>query len=110
MLSLTALRQAAQHYIQDNFDRVSQVAPRYHSLITVLTLLSQTKKFLSLDSSLLLELIIADELVVGSEELVWEAVLRWAAHNPSSEDALPQILTYIRYPLMNKAWVDLPFT
>lgn len=43
-----------------------------------------------------------DTLVVSDEEHVWEAVLRWAAHNPTAGKALPQILTYIRYPLIAK--------
>jgi hypothetical protein len=62
---------------------------------------TQTKKFLSLESHLLLELVVKDALVVSDEEHVWEAVLRWAAHNPSAESALAQILTYIRYPLIS---------
>jgi len=57
---------------------------------------------LSLESHLLLELVVRDTLVVSDEEHVWEAVLRWAAHNPTAGKALPQILTYIRYPLIAK--------
>jgi len=89
MLSLSSIRQAALHYIQDNFDRVCQ-----------------TKTFLSLESHLLLELVVRDTLVVSDEEHVWEAVLRWAAHNPTAGKALPQILTYIRYPLIAKSYLD----
>lgn len=88
VLALPALRLAAQHFIQDNFDRVCQ-----------------TKKFLSLESHLLLELVVKDALVVSDEEHVWEAVLRWAAHNPDAESALAQILTYIRYPLISPSYV-----
>jgi hypothetical protein len=68
---------------------------------------TQTKKFLSLESHLLLELVVKDALVVSDEEHVWEAVLRWAAHNPDAESALAQILTYIRYPLISP--VRIPF-
>lgn len=71
---------------------------------------TQTKKFLSLESHLLLELVVKDALVVSDEEHVWEAVLRWAAHNPDAESALAQILTYIRYPLISPVRIPrIPF-
>jgi len=58
-------------------------------------------KFLSCPTELLLAVLERDDLSVDRECEVLQALLQWAAHDPSREGALGALLSLVRWPMIN---------
>ncbi|VDQ11730.1 unnamed protein product [Trichobilharzia regenti] len=68
-------------------------------------LLEQDDEFLKLDSDQLVELISSDRLAV-SEDQVFEAVLRWIAHNPNERQIEAQKLcSHVRFAFLPRDYL-----
>ncbi|CAH8872425.1 unnamed protein product [Trichobilharzia szidati] len=68
-------------------------------------LLEQDDEFLKLDSDQLVELISSDRLAV-SEDQVFEAVLRWIAHNPNERQSEAQKLcSHVRFAFLPRDYL-----
>lgn len=110
---LTTLRRRSLQFIEQNFSRVTQ-----------------TEAFLGLESGPLLEIVFGDDLAVPLEQDVFDALLVWGTGSPLTSNSpsshqrnfselfhetfteeekaarlveLSQLLSYVRYPLMNVA-------
>ncbi|VVC24961.1 Hypothetical protein CINCED_3A021095 [Cinara cedri] len=63
-------------------------------------------EFLSLSSDQVVKLISSDELTVPSEEKVFECVICWVNHAPTSrKDILPKLMEHVRLPLASKEYL-----
>jgi hypothetical protein len=71
-----------------------------------------TKGFRRLEAREVLEIVTKDSLVVSEEERVFEALLRWGEFNEgqpdatSREQAVVQLLMFIRFPLMDPEYLS----
>lgn len=84
-MGCTHLIEAADKYIDQNFAKVVQ-----------------SEEFLVLDFSELIDLIRRDELNVPSEEIIFEACMKWVKHMEEKRDVLfPQVLSKVRLPLLS---------
>ena len=55
----------------------------------------------------MLELVSHDELHVNSEEVVFDAVLKWVKHEPKARsEYLPELLTKVRLPLLTPQFLS----
>ncbi|XP_017076911.2 kelch-like protein 18 [Drosophila eugracilis] len=76
---------AADKYIDQNFAKVSQ-----------------SEEFLALDCEQLLELMRRDELNVRTEEVIFEACMKWVKYAEDKRSELfPQVLAAVRLPLLS---------
>ncbi|XP_037072412.1 LOW QUALITY PROTEIN: kelch-like protein 18 [Pollicipes pollicipes] len=88
-LHCTALVKAADAYIQKRFGAVTE-----------------GDEFLQLEERELRDIISRDELHVESEELVFEAVLRWVKHDTEQRpECLAGLLTLVRMPLLTPQYL-----
>lgn len=63
-------------------------------------------EFLSLSSDQVVKLISNDELIVPSEEKVFESVIRWVRHELDSRKyILPQLMEHVRLSLISKNYI-----
>ncbi|XP_022180639.1 ring canal kelch homolog isoform X3 [Myzus persicae] len=63
-------------------------------------------EFLSLSFEQVIKLISNDELIVPSEEKVFESVIHWVKHELSSRQCnLPQLMEHVRLPLISKHYI-----
>lgn len=63
---------------------------------------SQHEEFLELDKDELIDYICSDELVIGKEEMVFEAVMRWVYRAVDlRRPLLHELLTHVRLPLLH---------
>nr|XP_014094600.2 kelch-like protein 18 [Bactrocera oleae] len=84
-MGCTHLIEAADKYIDQNFAKVVQ-----------------SEEFLSLDFGELIDLIRRDELNVPSEEIIFEACMKWVKHMEEKRAILfPQVLSKVRLPLLS---------
>ncbi|KAI9579963.1 kelch-like protein 18 [Glossina fuscipes] len=84
-MSCTHLIQAAEKYIDQNFTKVSQ-----------------SDEFLALDFDELIDLIKRDELNVISEEVIFEACMKWVKNGEEKRASMfPQVLAQVRLPLLS---------
>uniref|UniRef100_A0A1B0AAB2 Kelch-like protein diablo n=1 Tax=Glossina pallidipes TaxID=7398 RepID=A0A1B0AAB2_GLOPL len=84
-MSCTHLIQAAEKYIDQNFTKVSQ-----------------SDEFLALDFDELIDLIKRDELNVISEEVIFEACMKWVKYGEEKRASMfPQVLAQVRLPLLS---------
>lgn len=63
--------------------------------------ISHSDEFLALPCRDLIEIIKRDELNCASEEIVFDAVMRWVKHESDRAEMLPEVLSYIRLPLLS---------
>jgi kelch-like protein 10 len=76
----------ARRFVMRNFEEVSQ----------------QSDEFLELPSEELQALICSDELNVGTEEIVWEGVLRWINHDTENRKChMAELLKRVRLGLLD---------
>lgn len=84
-MSCTHLIQAADKYIDKNFSKVAQ-----------------SNEFLTLDFEELSDLIKRDFLNITSEEVVFEACMKWVKYAEDKRSELfPQVLAQVRLPLLS---------
>ncbi|TMW52279.1 hypothetical protein DOY81_002612 [Sarcophaga bullata] len=84
-MSCTHLIRAADKYIDSNFTKVSQ-----------------SEEFLNLEFEELIELIKSDFLNVKSEEIVFEACMKWVKFSEDKRSLMfPQVLAQVRLPLLS---------
>jgi len=94
------LHHACIRYIENNFQSV--VA---------------SEGFLELDASLLLELILSDNILVTKEEQMYEAIMQWGRGTPEEEphmsspgnprsEYVKRLLQCVRYPLIDKEFLE----
>ncbi|KAH8330994.1 hypothetical protein KR067_009993 [Drosophila pandora] len=75
---------AADKYIDQNFAKVAQ-----------------SEEFLALDCDQLLELMRRDELNVRTEEVIFEACMKWVKYAEKRSELFPQVLAAVRLPLLS---------
>jgi kelch-like protein 18 len=64
--------------------------------------ISGSEEFMLLPFDELIEIIRRDELNCGSEEVIFEACIRWIKHNePDRSQHLPEVLSKVRLPLLS---------
>ncbi|XP_067908284.1 kelch-like protein 40b [Heterodontus francisci] len=68
-------------------------------------LISKDQDFLQLTPNEMIAIIASDSLNVEKEEVVFEAVISWAAHEESHVKALPELFDCIRFCLMPKEYL-----
>lgn len=108
ILQLGPLLSLATRFIEINFDRV-RVA-QLGNLLTNLQV-AMTKGFRRLEAREVLDIVAKDSLVVSEEERVFEALLRWGEFyecgqaDGSREQALVQLLMFVRFPLMSPQYL-----
>ncbi|XP_075706042.1 kelch-like protein 35 [Rhinoderma darwinii] len=85
MLSITSLSEKSKKLMLEGFEEVS-----CH------------EEFLKLSKEDLVEYLSNDDLAVGKEEVVFEAVMRWVKDN--GREALKDLLEQVRLPLMDPAY------
>ncbi|XP_037945290.1 kelch-like protein 18 [Teleopsis dalmanni] len=84
-LGCTYLMEAADHYIEQRF-----------------ALVSQSEEFLSLQFDELVDIVRRDELIVNTEEVVFEACMRWVKYSEEKRaEVFPQVLAKVRLPLLS---------
>jgi len=89
-LACHALVAACQKFVQKFFAHVAEGA-----------------EFLSLDVEHVCEIVSQDELHVTSEEVVFEAVVRWVKHEREArESEMPRLLTCVRLPLVTPQFLS----
>lgn len=68
---------------------------------------AQSDEFLLLPLNQVKELISDDELEVASEEVIFESVMAWVAHDKDNrKDQLPQLLACVRMPLLRPQYLS----
>lgn len=65
------------------------------------TSISHSDEFLQLPCRDLIAIIKRDELNCTSEEVVFDAAMRWVKHEPERDNILPEVLSYIRLPSLS---------
>ncbi|CAG0917233.1 unnamed protein product [Notodromas monacha] len=83
------LAQEADKFIMQNFKAVAKMT-----------------EFLSLSKSEVQDIIARDHLNVDSEEVVFEALRTWARHDSSRESDFPELLMYVRLPLLTPQYLS----
>lgn len=63
--------------------------------------ISHSDEFCQLPCRDLIEIIKRDELNCSSEEVVFDAAMRWVKHDPERSSLLPEVLSYIRLPSLS---------
>ncbi|XP_008183072.2 kelch-like protein 3 [Acyrthosiphon pisum] len=88
--SCTKLLTSSELYIRQHFSEVAD-----------------GDEFLSLSSKEVIKLISSDELIVPSEEKVFESVILWVKHDilGTRKCILPQLMEYVRLPLASKHYI-----
>lgn len=66
---------------------------------------SVSEEFLGLDVRDVVELVRKDELHVHTEEVVFEAVLRWTRCDDARRQHLPLLLSHVRMPLLSPQYL-----
>lgn len=87
-LALTDLLHASKVMCMGNFEEIAQ-----------------TTEFLYLDSSRLLLLLGEDDLHIDKEEVVFEALRRWANAQPPPPPQWSELLSKVRFPIMSRNYV-----
>lgn len=117
LLEIMQVKEACCHYLEQNMDETNVVGihcfAEIHAcddlqqksrdfILQNFTAVSQNEEFNNLSQSKLTELLSDDELIVDSEETVYEAAMRWLDH--SSENRLGEfhhVLECVRLPMIN---------
>lgn len=87
--SCEQLQVTSHKYALDNFRKVSL-----------------TDEFVSLSFDELIGLVSSDQLNVGDEETVYNAVIRWVKHDVAErQDRFSTLLSYVRLPLMGRSFL-----
>ncbi len=77
----TTLHEISSKFVENNFQSVVK-----------------SETFLNLDFSILMEIVLSDNLLVIKEEQVFKALILWASADPESRAPhLKQLLAYVRY-------------
>ncbi|XP_055329861.1 kelch-like protein 5 [Paramacrobiotus metropolitanus] len=83
----------------------AQLAARAKAMVLCSFLrISRSAEFLLVDADKLVELIASDDLRVGKEDNVLEAVVRWLEHDPAGRKALvSDVLQFVRFVFLSSA-------
>lgn len=117
LFQISVLRDACAKFLEEQLDPCNclgiQRFADTHSLKTLFTKcktfalqtfedVSQHEEFLELDKDELIDYICSDELVIGKEEMVFEAVMRWVYRAVDlRRPLLHELLTHVRLPLLH---------
>ncbi|XP_069784072.1 kelch-like protein 23 [Narcine bancroftii] len=82
-------------------------AARGVALTHLAALADDQEEFLQLPREALAELLASDDLYVGKEDEVFEALVKWASHQRSREAALGHLLALVRAPFLTLPFIDL---
>ncbi|XP_032903022.1 kelch-like protein 23 [Amblyraja radiata] len=69
--------------------------------------MAEREELAQLPEEALAELLASDELYVGAEDEVVEALVEWAGHGRGRDAALPSLLGLVRAPFLSLAFLDL---
>ncbi|KAK3091829.1 hypothetical protein FSP39_022975 [Pinctada imbricata] len=121
LLEILSVKNACCHYLEQNMDETNCVGihcfAEVHAcedlqhkskdyILQNFTSVCQQEEFQGLTQSKLTELLSDDELVVESEETVYESVIRWLEHNVDNRRSeFSRVLECVRLPLMNPYYI-----
>ena len=121
LLEIISVKNACCHYLEQNMDEINCVGihcfAEVHAcddlqqkskdyILQNFNSVSQQEEFVGLTQSKLTEILTDDELVVESEEIVYESVIRWLDHNVDSRRSdFSRVLECVRLPLINPYYI-----
>ncbi|XP_051894033.1 kelch-like protein 23 [Pristis pectinata] len=82
-------------------------AARRVALTHLAAMVASQEEFVQLPEEALAELLADDDLYVGKEDEVFEALVKWASHRRSREAALLPLLGLVRAPFLSLSFLDL---
>ena len=108
MMSALCLENCLEVYSFADFQNLHRLKQHAESFFLIhFQKLIDFDEFLQIGSENLCRVISSDELNVSSEEVVYEAVLRWIKHDLSSrKDELSTLLFSLRLPLMDIDYIE----
>ena len=85
-----------------------EVETRAHNfLLERFELVSKTEEFLKLDLAEVKKYLEMDDIIVRSEESIFECILRWIEMDPKArEESFEDLITTVRFPLVSEHYLQ----